>query len=365
MRAGLPQREPEWLARWERLGVYDRLRETAARRGRPSCCTTARPTPTAHLHIGHALNKILKDFVVRSPADDGPRRRYVPGWDCHGLPIEWKIEEQYRAKGQNKDEVPVNELRAECRRFAEHWVDVQREEFKRLGVTGDWDDPYLTMDFHAEAVIADEFMKFVMNGTLYRGSKPVMWSPVEKTALAEAEVEYHDHQSHAVWVKFPVRPRPSGTFADAGRLHRRRRCCRASVVVIWTTTPWTIPSEPRVAFNPELAYGLYRGDRRARRQLGARGDTLSSGRQARAEVMEKARGSSAFERLRDVTRGRASGADRCRIRLRGARRRDGDGTSTCRCCRATSSPTTPAPASCTRRRRHGADDYELGRAARA
>ena len=134
----------------------------------------------------------------------GHDSRYVPGWDCHGLPIEWKIEEQYRASGKNKDEVPVNELRAECRRFAEHWVGVQREEFKRLGVTGDWDNPYLTMAFHAEAVIADEFMKFVMNGSLYLGSKPVMWSPVEKTALAEAEIEYQDHQSPTIWVKFPV-----------------------------------------------------------------------------------------------------------------------------------------------------------------
>ena len=135
------------------------------------------PYANGHLHIGHALNKVLKDFVVRSRQMMGHDSRYVPGWDCHGLPIEWKIEEQYRAKGKNKDEVPINELRAECRRFAEHWIDVQRDEFKRLGVTGDWENPYLTMDFHAEAVIADEFMKFVTNGSLYLGSKPVMWSP--------------------------------------------------------------------------------------------------------------------------------------------------------------------------------------------
>src|SRR5690606_37635608 len=158
--------------------------------------------------------KILKDFIVRSQQMLGRDSRYVPGWDCHGLPIEWKIEEQYRAKGRSKDEVPVGELRAECRRFAEHWIDVQREEFKRLGVIGKWDDPYLTMDFHAEAVIAEEFMKFVMNGSLYQGSKPVMWSPVEKTALAEAEVEYRDHQSHTIWVKFPFVSGPA-ELADA------------------------------------------------------------------------------------------------------------------------------------------------------
>ncbi len=138
------------------------------------------PYANGHLHIGHALNKILKDFIVRSQQMLGRDARYIPGWDCHGLPIEWKIEEQYRAKGKNKDEVDVVDFRAECRKFAEGWVDVQREEFKRLGVTGKWENPYLTMNFHAERVIAEEFMKFLMNGTLYQGSKPVMWSPVEK-----------------------------------------------------------------------------------------------------------------------------------------------------------------------------------------
>ena len=203
MRAGLPDREPGWLARWERLGIYARLRASAA--GRPAFVLhDGPPYANANLHIGHALNKVLKDFIVRSRQMMGHDSRYVPGWDCHGLPIEWMIEEQYRARGRNKDEVDVNLFRAECRKFAEHWVGVQREEFKRLGVTGDWDDPYLTMAFHAEAVIADEFMKFVMNGSLYLGSKPVMWSPVEKTALAEAEVEYRDHLSPQIWVKFPV-----------------------------------------------------------------------------------------------------------------------------------------------------------------
>ncbi len=162
------------------------------------------PYANGHLHIGHALNKMLKDMVVRSQQMMGRDARYVPGWDCHGLPIEWKIEEQYRAKGLDKDAVDVVDFRQECRKFAEGWIDIQRDEFKRLGVTGNWDDPYLTMDFHAERVIAEEFQKFLMTGTLYQGSKPVMWSPVEKTALAEAEVEYHDHQSHTIWVKFPV-----------------------------------------------------------------------------------------------------------------------------------------------------------------
>ena len=231
MRAGLPQREPDWLARWEKMGIYDRLREKTGRA--PFVLHDGPPYANGHLHIGHALNKILKDFIVRSQQMLGRDARYIPGWDCHGLPIEWKIEEQYRAKGKNKDEVDVVDFRAECRKFAEGWVDVQREEFKRLGVTGKWENPYLTMNFHAERVIAEEFMKFLMNGTLYQGSKPVMWSPVEKTALAEAEIEYHDHKSHTIWVPFKFRSAPDA-IANAR-------------VVIWTTTPWTIPSNKAVA----------------------------------------------------------------------------------------------------------------------
>ncbi len=241
MRAGLPKREPGWLERWERIGIYDRLREKEGRK--PWILHDGPPYANGHLHIGHALNKILKDFVVRSRQMLGFDARYVPGWDCHGLPIEWKIEEQYRARGRDKDEVDVVDFRQECRRFAEGWVDVQRAEFKRLGVTGNWDEPYLTMDFHAERVIAEEFMKFLMNGTLYQGSKPVMWSPVEKTALAEAEVEYHDHKSHTVWVRFPVLGGP-GDLDGAS-------------VVIWTTTPWTLPQNRAVCFGPGISYGLY------------------------------------------------------------------------------------------------------------
>ena len=242
MRAGLPKREPEWLARWEQIGVYDRLRDNEDRP--PFTLHDGPPYANGHLHIGHALNKTIKDMIVRSHQMMGFDARYIPGWDCHGLPIEWKIEEQYRKKGRNKDDVPINEFRAECREFASGWVDIQREEFKRLGITGNWANPYLTMDFHAERVIAEEFMKFLMNGTLYQGSKPVMWSPVEQTALAEAEVEYHDKESFTIWVKFKVVGTGDATLDSAQ-------------VVIWTTTPWTMPSNKAVVYGPEISYGLY------------------------------------------------------------------------------------------------------------
>jgi isoleucyl-tRNA synthetase len=261
MRAGLPKREPDWLARWAQIGVYDRLREKAAAQlgeggtpRKPFTLHDGPPYANGHLHIGHALNKTIKDMIVRSHQMMGFDARYIPGWDCHGLPIEWKIEEQYRKKGRDKDEVPINEFRAECRSFAEGWVDIQREEFKRLGITGNWDNPYLTMDFHAERVIAEEFMKFLMNGTLYQGSKPVMWSPVEQTALAEAEVEYHDKESFTVWVKFEV----SGILRDivpAATVPNDE--LQGAKVVIWTTTPWTMPSNKAVVFGKDIEYGLY------------------------------------------------------------------------------------------------------------
>ena len=288
MRAGLPKREPEWLERWGKIGVYDRLRDKAAGR-EPFTLHDGPPYANGHLHIGHALNKILKDMVVRSQQMMGRDARYVPGWDCHGLPIEWKIEEQYRAKGRDKDDVNVVDFRQECRKFAEGWVDIQRDEFKRLGVTGNWADPYLTMNFHAERVIAEEFQKFLMNETLYQGSKPVMWSPVEKTALAEAEVEYHDRQTDAIWVKFPVvdfdADRYQEAVLEAGKLLRgapikdlendsvsvdtgpteelRERAnnipadLQGAKVIIWTTTPWTIPQNRAVCFGPAIGYGLY------------------------------------------------------------------------------------------------------------
>jgi isoleucyl-tRNA synthetase len=291
MRAGLPQREPGWLAQWERIGVYDRLRDQKGRT--PFVLHDGPPYANGHLHIGHALNKVLKDMVVRSQQMMGRDARYVPGWDCHGLPIEWKIEEQYRAKGLNKDEVDIVTFRQECRKFAEGWIDIQREEFKRLGVTGAWDRPYLTMDYHAEAVIADEFMKFVMNGSLYQGSKPVMWSPVEKTALAEAEVEYHDHTSHQVWVAFKALGANPLSSSNED-LERFDQLCD-SRVVIWTTTPWTIPQNRAVAFNPEISYGLYEvvGDAAG---LYLMADKLAAGVFSAAKIADDA-----VKRLRDVS----------------------------------------------------------------
>ncbi|MBU3032632.1 isoleucine--tRNA ligase [Tritonibacter mobilis] len=265
MRAGLPKREPAWLERWEKIGVYDRLREKEGRQ--PFVLHDGPPYANGHLHIGHALNKTIKDMIVRSHQMMGFDSRYVPGWDCHGLPIEWKIEEQYRKKGKNKDAVPVIEFRQECRKFAEGWIDIQREEFKRLGITGNWPNPYITMDYHAEAVIAEEFMKFLMNGTLYQGSKPVMWSPVEKTALAEAEVEYHDKESFTIWVKFKVAqvglPEDGSEYGDDSEKaeffsHHASLLLKNAYVVIWTTTPWTIPSNKAVVFGKDIAYGLYR-----------------------------------------------------------------------------------------------------------
>ncbi len=293
MRAGLPQREPDWLARWESLGVYDRLREAKGRE--PFVLHDGPPYANGHLHIGHALNKILKDFIVRSQQMMGRDARYVPGWDCHGLPIEWKIEEQYRAKGLDKDAVDTVAFRQECRKFAEGWIDVQREEFKRLGITGKWDAPYLTMDFHAEAVIAAEFMKLLMNGSLYQGSKPVMWSPVEKTALAEAEVEYHDHTSHTIWVGFRVVAGAAPDMAGAR-------------VVIWTTTPWTIPQNRAVAYGPGISYGLYEVTGRPEQSLAQIGglyllaDTLAEATFAAAKLEP-----GMFRRLRDVRADELSG----------------------------------------------------------
>ncbi|MEL7544922.1 MAG: class I tRNA ligase family protein, partial [Pseudomonadota bacterium] len=260
MRAGLPKREPEWLERWKRIDIYKKQREAA--KGREKYVLhDGPPYANGHLHIGHALNKILKDVVARSMQMMGKDSNYVPGWDCHGLPIEWKIEEQYRAKGKDKDAVPTVEFRKECRAFAEHWIDVQREEFQRLGCEGDWWNPYLTMAFDAEARIANELMKFAMNGLLYRGSKPVMWSVVERTALAEAEVEYHDYESDTVWVKFPVKETTAAPGAPVVRPDSLTDNAVAPLsgasIVIWTTTPWTIPGNRAISFSPRVSYALY------------------------------------------------------------------------------------------------------------
>jgi len=248
MRAGLPQKEPELLARWRSLDLYGRLR--AAAEGRPRFVLhDGPPYANGNVHIGTALNKILKDVVTKSQQMLGFDSNYVPGWDCHGLPIEWKIEEDYRAKGRDKDKVPIVEFRRECRLFAEHWIGVQRQEFERLGVVGDWEHYYSTMSNAAEAQIARELMKFAANGTLYRGSKPVMWSVVEKTALAEAEVEYEDFVSDQVWVKFPI-------LAATETTNESRPLAGASIL-IWTTTPWTIPGNRAISFSPKIEYGLY------------------------------------------------------------------------------------------------------------
>ncbi|WP_026187333.1 isoleucine--tRNA ligase [Ensifer sp. BR816] len=242
MRAGLPQKEPETVARWQQMELYKKLRASAAGREK-FVLHDGPPYANGNIHIGHALNKILKDVINRSFQMRGFDANYVPGWDCHGLPIEWKIEEKYREKGRNKDDVPVNEFRKECRDFASGWIQVQTEEFKRLGIEGDFENPYTTMNFHAEARIAGELMKIARAGQLYRGSKPVMWSVVERTALAEAEVEYADVESDMIWVKFPV---TEGPDALAG-----------AFVVIWTTTPWTIPGNRAIAYSSRYAYGLY------------------------------------------------------------------------------------------------------------
>ncbi len=274
MKAGLPELEPRLLARWSEIGLYDRLREKG--RNRPKFLLhDGPPYANGNIHIGHALNKILKDLVVKSQGMLGHDSNYVPGWDCHGLPIEWKIEETYRAKGRNKDAVPINEFRSECREFAAHWIDVQREEFKRLGVVGDWAHPYKTMDYPAESIIAGEIMKFAMNGTLYRGSKPVMWSVVEKTALAEAEVEYQDYQSDMIWVKFPV------STADSA--------LSGASVVIWTTTPWTIPGNRAVSFSSKVAYGLYEVTAAPENNWAKVGDKLILADKLAADVMKAAK----------------------------------------------------------------------------
>ncbi|MBU2105739.1 MAG: isoleucine--tRNA ligase [Alphaproteobacteria bacterium] len=264
MRAGLPDKEPLLVKRWQEMGMYKRLRESAAGREK-YVLHDGPPYANGNIHIGHALNKILKDVITRSFQMRGYDSNYVPGWDCHGLPIEWKIEEKYRAAGKNKDEVPVNEFRQECRDFAAHWIKVQGEEFQRLGVFGDFDNPYTTMNFHAEARIAGELLKFAMSDQLYRGSKPVMWSVVERTALAEAEVEYQDYESDTIWVKFPVNQvalwarniSDEGKAAKLNPEYTENSDLNDAHVVIWTTTPWTIPGNRAVNYSPRINYGLY------------------------------------------------------------------------------------------------------------
>ena len=284
MRAGLPQKEPEILARWARDDLYGALRESG--KGRPKFVLhDGPPYANGNIHIGHALNKILKDMVVRSQQMAGKDSNYVPGWDCHGLPIEWKVEEEfYRRKGRTKpdfsDPDALIAFRRECRAYAERWISVQREEFKRLGVVGDWDHPYTTMSYPAEAQIAREIFKFVANGLLYRGSKPVMWSVVEKTALAEAEIEYDDYTSDTIHVAFPI----EGLDAS---------------IVIWTTTPWTIPGNRAIAFSRRIAYGRYRVTKAAADNWAKVGSTYVLAQSLAESVFAAAR-VDAFEFLGEV-----------------------------------------------------------------
>src|SRR5712692_8930270 len=281
MRAGLPQKEPEILAHWLNIDLYGRLR--AASTGRTKFVLhDGPPYANGNVHIGTALNKILKDVVTRSQQMLGRDSNYVPGWDCHGLPIEWKIEEEnYRSKGKQKPDLTnpaaMVAFRRECRAYAEKWLNVQREEFKRLGVTGDWDHPYTTMAYPAEATIAAELMKFAASGTLYRGSKPVMWSVVEKTALAEAEVEYEDYTSDTVWVKFRI---------DA---HAGAADVVGASVVIWTTTPWTLPGNRAISYSPRITYGLYEVTETPENNWAKKGEKLIVAEKLAADVMRQAR----------------------------------------------------------------------------
>ena len=333
MRAGLPQKEPEILAHWRQIDLYERLREAA--RGRIKFVVhDGPPYANGNIHIGHALNKILKDVVSRSQQMLGHDSNYVPGWDCHGLPIEWKIEEEnYRSKGKQKpdlsDPAAMVAFRRECRAYAEHWLNVQREEFKRLGVEGDWDHPYTTMDYAAEAQIARELMKFAANGTLYRGSKPVMWSVVEKTALAEAEVEYEDFTSDTVWVKFPVSESDSSTrfvpiegkigvgeetgetIFDDSSLHAWSaqqvqslefvgKLVRNNVsIVIWTTTPWTLPGNRAISFSSKIKYALYKVTDAAPENWAKFGDLFIISENLAGEVFKQAR-VTAYDKLANV-----------------------------------------------------------------
>ncbi|NMW32563.1 isoleucine--tRNA ligase [Altererythrobacter sp. RZ02] len=244
MKAGLPQKEPGIQARWEEIGLYEKLRE--ARAGREKFILhDGPPYANGDMHIGHALNHVLKDTVVRTQSLLGKDAPYVPGWDCHGLPIEWKIEELYRKKKKNKNDVPPKEFRAECRDYAQKWVDVQRDQLKRLGINGRWDKPYLTMRPEAEGAIVAELHKFAETGQLYRGAKPVMWSPVEETALADAEVEYADlTDSPQIDVAFEIVESPIEELVGAH-------------AVIWTTTPWTIPVNQALAYGPDVEYSTF------------------------------------------------------------------------------------------------------------
>ena len=259
MKAKLPENEPNFIKFWKKRDIYKKIRKTSKGKDK-FILHDGPPYANGNVHLGTALNKILKDIIVRSKQMSGFDAIYRPGWDCHGLPIEWKIEEHYREQGKDKGDIPINEFRSECRLFAKKWIDIQKEEFQRLGVSGDWDNPYTTMEFEAETAIVKEFHKFLMNDDLYCGSKPVMWSVVEKTALAEAEVEYMEHVSPTIWVKFPI-------------LEQKNKL-KDSNILIWTTTPWTIPANRAIAFSSNYNYGLYEVSETEENSLATKGEKI-------------------------------------------------------------------------------------------
>lgn len=265
MRGNLPQTEPRLLQRWQ--GLYRRLQQLSEGK-ELFILHDGPPYANGRIHIGTAVNKILKDVINRSWQMLGYAARYVPGWDCHGLPIEWKVEERYRAQGRDKSRVSVLDFRRECREFAQHWIEIQSQEFQRLGVLGDWDDPYTTMSNQAEAQIVREIHKFAVSGALYRGRRPVLWSVPERTALADAEVEYHELEAEAVWVRFQlVQGRPA---ID----HPPDDIFAGSSLVIWTTTPWTLPGNRAIAYSCNLNYGLYEVTEPGKESLARQGERL-------------------------------------------------------------------------------------------
>ena len=242
MKANLPNKEPEILKIWEKLNLYKKLRESS--KGKEKFVLhDGPPYANGHIHMGTALNKILKDIITRFHQMDGKDSVYVPGWDCHGLPIEWKIEEQYKKNKKDKDQVPIKDFRTECREFAEKWIQIHIKEFKRLGVEGDWKNYYSTMSYDAEAQIVRELGKFLLDDSLYQGYKPVLWSTVEKTALADAEVEYKDHTSNTIYAGFKVKT-------------SKINLLKGAEIIIWTTTPWTIPANKALAYNKNLDYSI-------------------------------------------------------------------------------------------------------------
>ena len=242
MKANLPSKEPKILETWDKIKLYDKLRKKSAGKEK-FILHDGPPYANGHIHMGTALNKILKDIVTKFHQMRDKDSIYVPGWDCHGLPIEWKIEEQYKKKKKNKDEIPTKDFRKECREFAEKWIEIHKKEFKRLGVIGDWENYYSTMSFEAEAQIVRELGKFLIEGSLYKGFKPVLWSTVEKTALADAEVEYKDHKSNTIYAEFQVKKTNKDYLKDVS-------------VIIWTTTPWTIPANKALAYNKDISYSV-------------------------------------------------------------------------------------------------------------